>query len=48
MKQFSYFILLATDIVSFGEVTNEQRAEAERLGLTIYSWDQFLKLVRES
>ncbi|XP_010473705.1 PREDICTED: long chain acyl-CoA synthetase 3-like [Camelina sativa] len=32
------------NIVSFGEVTSEQRAEAERLGLTIYSWDQFLKL----
>lgn len=32
--------------MSFGEVTDEQRAEAERHGLTIYSWDQFLKLVR--
>ncbi|EOA33728.1 hypothetical protein CARUB_v10019918mg [Capsella rubella] len=32
------------NIVSFGEVTNEQRAEAERVGLEIYSWDQFLKL----
>ncbi|CAH8255851.1 unnamed protein product [Arabidopsis lyrata] len=32
------------NIVSFGEVTNGQRAEAERHGLTIYSWDQFLKL----
>ncbi|CDY46530.1 BnaC09g11030D [Brassica napus] len=32
------------DIVSFGEVSNVQRAEAERHGLSIYSWDQFLKL----
>ncbi|ESQ28906.1 hypothetical protein EUTSA_v10023330mg [Eutrema salsugineum] len=32
------------NIVSFGEVTNEQRAEADKHGLTIYSWDQFLKL----
>lgn len=34
--------------MSFGEVSNVQRAEAERHGLSIYSWDQFLKLVRES
>ncbi|KAL1209146.1 Long chain acyl-CoA synthetase 3 [Cardamine amara subsp. amara] len=32
------------NIVSFGEVTNEQRREAETHGLKIYSWDQFLKL----
>uniref|UniRef100_M4EFY7 Long-chain-fatty-acid--CoA ligase n=1 Tax=Brassica campestris TaxID=3711 RepID=M4EFY7_BRACM len=32
------------NIVSFGEVSNVQRAEAERHGLSIYSWDQFLKL----
>ncbi|KAL0794079.1 hypothetical protein Bca101_065456 [Brassica carinata] len=32
------------NIVSFGEVTNVQRADAERHGLSIYSWDQFLKL----
>lgn len=32
------------NIVSFGEVSNVQRIEAERHGLSIYSWDQFLKL----
>lgn len=30
-------------IVSFGKVTPEQRAEVEKFGIGIYSWDQFLE-----
>ncbi|XP_010521091.1 PREDICTED: long chain acyl-CoA synthetase 4-like [Tarenaya hassleriana] len=31
-------------VVSFGSVKPEQRAEAEKLGLVIYAWDEFLEL----
>ncbi|KAF5734323.1 long chain acyl-CoA synthetase 4 [Tripterygium wilfordii] len=31
-------------IVSFGKVTPDQREEVEKLGLAIYSWDEFLQL----
>ncbi|KAJ8764848.1 hypothetical protein K2173_010313 [Erythroxylum novogranatense] len=31
-------------IVSFGEVTQEQREEIVKFGLEVYSWDDFLKL----
>jgi len=33
--------------VSFGGVKPEQKEEAEKLGLVIHSWDEFLKLVRD-
>lgn len=35
----------ATAIVSFGKVTTEQKEEVQKLGLAIYSWDEFLSLV---
>ncbi|KFK31882.1 hypothetical protein AALP_AA6G171000 [Arabis alpina] len=31
-------------VVSFGGVKSEQKEEAEKLGLVIHSWDEFLKL----
>ncbi|XP_010261577.1 PREDICTED: long chain acyl-CoA synthetase 4-like isoform X1 [Nelumbo nucifera] len=31
-------------VVSFGEVTPEQREEVEKFGLAIYSWEEFLQL----
>ncbi|XWS50081.1 hypothetical protein CRYUN_Cryun12cG0057700 [Craigia yunnanensis] len=31
-------------IVSFGKVTNEQKAEAEKYDLAIYAWEEFLQL----
>jgi long-chain acyl-CoA synthetase len=31
-------------IVSFGKVTREQKGDAEKYGLTVYSWDDFLQL----
>ncbi|XP_021277516.1 long chain acyl-CoA synthetase 4-like [Herrania umbratica] len=31
-------------IVSFGKVTPEQKAEAEKYGLVIYAWEEFLQL----
>ncbi|KAF5197637.1 Long chain acyl-coa synthetase [Thalictrum thalictroides] len=31
-------------IVSFGKVTPEQKAEVEKFGIVIYSWDEFLQL----
>jgi len=34
--------------VSFGDVTPEQKQEVEKFGLTMYSWDDFLKVVRYS
>lgn len=33
-------------IVSFGKVTADQRETAERFGLAIYSWDEFLQLAK--
>lgn len=38
----------ATAIVSFGKVSTEQKEEVQKLGLAIYSWDEFLSLVRFS
>lgn len=32
-------------VVSFGGVKPEQKEEAEKLGLVIHAWDEFLKLV---
>lgn len=32
-------------VVSFGSVKSEQKEEAEKLGLAIHAWDEFLKLV---
>ena len=32
-------------VVSFGGVKSEQKEEAEKLGLVIHAWDEFLKLV---
>ncbi|CAN8308200.1 unnamed protein product [Cochlearia groenlandica] len=31
-------------VVSFGNVSSQQKEEAEKLGLVIHSWDEFLKL----
>ncbi|KAL2902778.1 Long chain acyl-CoA synthetase 4 [Bienertia sinuspersici] len=31
-------------LVSFGKITSEQKEEVEKLGLKIYSWDDFLQL----
>ncbi|CAM8879543.1 unnamed protein product [Rhodiola kirilowii] len=31
-------------IVSFGKISSEQRAEMEKLGLTVYAWDEFVLL----
>jgi long-chain acyl-CoA synthetase len=33
-------------IVSFGNVTQEQKEEVSKCGLSIYSWNEFLSLVR--
>lgn len=33
-------------VVSFGGVKPEQKEEAEKLGLIIHAWDEFLKLVK--
>jgi long-chain acyl-CoA synthetase len=33
-------------IVSFGKVTEEQKEEASKYGVSIYSWDEFMSLVR--
>lgn len=32
-------------LVSFGKITPEQKEEVEKLGLQMYSWDDFLQLV---
>ena len=32
-------------LVSFGKITSEQKDEVEKLGLQMYSWDDFLELV---
>lgn len=32
-------------VVSFGGVKPEQKEEAEKFGLVIHAWDEFLKLV---
>lgn len=32
-------------IVSFGEVTSQQKEEVEKFGLSIYSWEEFVSLV---
>lgn len=32
-------------VVSFGGVKSEQKEEADKLGLVIHAWDDFLKLV---
>lgn len=42
MHAFAYFIAL----VSFGTITNEQKLVAEKNGLEIYPWEEFLHLVR--
>ncbi|XP_039808750.1 long chain acyl-CoA synthetase 4-like isoform X2 [Panicum virgatum] len=34
-------------IVSFGKVTQEQKEEASKYGLSIYSWDEFLSLAAD-
>lgn len=44
----SYFLFipdLYPVIVSFGNVTPEQREEAEKNGISIYQWNDFLLLV---
>lgn len=40
-------IFYNTAIVSFRKVTNEQKEEAKKSGVTIYSWDEFIVLVRQ-
>lgn len=37
---------LIAAIVSFGKVTQEQKEEASKYGVSVYSWDEFLSLVR--
>ena len=34
--------------MSFGKVTPEQKQEVEEFGLAMYSWDEFLQVVRYS
>lgn len=41
-KTFPNTTIYLKTIVSFGKVTHEQKEEAEKFGLTIYSWDEFL------
>jgi len=44
MKLNYTFLIVA--IVSFGKVTQEQKEEVRKYGLSVYSWDEFLSLVR--
>lgn len=37
--------MYTTALVSFGNVTPEQREAVEKFGLTIHSWEEFLQLV---
>lgn len=37
---------LSTAVVSFGEVTPQQKEEIEKFGVSLYSWDEFLQVVR--
>lgn len=32
--------------MSFGKVTPQQKEEVEKFGVVLYSWDEFLQLVR--
>jgi len=34
-------------IVSFGKVTQEQKEEVRKYGLSVYSWDEFLSLAAD-
>lgn len=50
MKEATTFIcliiyLFCVAIVSFGKVSEEQKQEVEKLGVKIYSWDEFLEVV---
>lgn len=50
MKEATIFIcliiyLFCVAIVSFGKVSEEQKQEVEKLGVKIYSWDEFLEVV---
>ena len=40
-----YIWLQMQAVVSFGGVKPEQKEEAEKLGLVIHAWDEFLNLV---
>jgi hypothetical protein len=39
-------ILIFVAIVSFGKVDEEQKEEVSKYGVSIYSWDEFMSLVR--
>ena len=42
------FLLIFIALVSFTTITNEHKSLAEKYGLEIYSWEEFLHLVRKS
>ncbi|XP_038688105.1 long chain acyl-CoA synthetase 4-like [Tripterygium wilfordii] len=44
LKTFPNSTKYLKTIVSFGKVTPDQREEVEKLGLAIYSWNEFLEL----
>ncbi|KAK7307898.1 hypothetical protein VNO77_41358 [Canavalia gladiata] len=44
LKTFPNAAKYLKTIVSFGKVTPEQKQEAEKFGLAIYSWDEFLQV----
>ncbi|XP_073051955.1 long chain acyl-CoA synthetase 4-like [Primulina eburnea] len=44
VKTFSHSSKYLRTIVSFGKVTSQQKEEAEKFGVAIYSWDEFLSL----
>lgn len=44
-NHFLFFLKFTAAIVSFGEVSTEQRQDVEKHGLSIYTWDEFLLMV---
>lgn len=40
------FCSLSPAVVSFGGITPQQKNEVEKFGVTLFSWDEFLQLVR--
>ncbi|KAF3448699.1 hypothetical protein FNV43_RR09412 [Rhamnella rubrinervis] len=44
LKTFPNTVQYLKTLVSFGEVTTEQREAVEKFGLVIYSWEEFLQL----
>ncbi|KAJ8621731.1 hypothetical protein MRB53_030260 [Persea americana] len=44
LKTFPNTTKFLRTIVSFGKVTNEQKEEAKKSGVTLYSWDEFIVL----